>query len=87
MKIIVGGTELSLDDREVIIAKKAINRLFAAMKKGGVRSGHPSLYLTAAVVMYVKSLDVITDVGPENINILADLVRKNSSVLPEEKDR
>jgi hypothetical protein len=80
MKTLIGGQEISLDEREVTIAKRAVNKLLYSMKKTGMRSGRPTLWLTAAMVMYVKALDVIEGVEPENIKKFVELLKARENV-------
>jgi hypothetical protein len=88
MKVMMGGQEISLDEREVTIAKRAVGRLLSAMKRAGMRSGRPTLWLTAAMVMYVKALDVIEGVGPENIKTFTEALKARESAAGErEKDK
>jgi hypothetical protein len=84
----IGGQEISLDEREVTIAKRAVNKLLYSMKKAGVKASRPTLWLTTAIVMYVKALDVIEGVEPENIKKFAELLKARENVAGErEKDK
>jgi hypothetical protein len=74
VKVVVGGQEISLDRRDVAMARASVNKLLAVMKKSGTRVGHPGLYLTTVLVMYLKSIDIIECVEPENIKELMDVM-------------
>ena len=42
MKIVINGKEVALREKEVRIAKKAINRLLQTMKEGAVENNMPT---------------------------------------------
>lgn len=64
MKIVINGKEVTLREKEVQVAKKAINRLLQKMKEGAVENNMPTLYVAILAVMKVKATELLNRLDP-----------------------
>ena len=77
MKIVIGGKEIKLVDRDVRVAKK-LCRQFLKTAKGNAEEAHaPTFYLTLLVVMYLMANDYISAITPETLSLLLNAAYRN----------
>lgn len=79
MKLIIGGKEIALDDKEVILTRKAVNAFFDSMRAGAAKINTPTVYLTAVIVAYVKTKGILESITPEALQMLMDLAIQRES--------
>lgn len=78
MKITVGEKEILLKDEEVVIARNLVNTFLSTVKSKSAQMKRPSLYFTAIIMMYKKSLDLLYETSPESLQILMDLLNQET---------
>lgn len=74
MKIVINGKEVALREKEVRIAKKAINRLLQTMKEGAVENNIPTLYVAVLAVMKVKATELLNSLDPVQLEEVMQLL-------------
>ena len=74
MKVIIGGKEIALKNKEVIIARKSLNLFIETIRNGAVNMKCLSLYFTYLIIMYKKSQELLEAISPDNLQIIMDLL-------------
>jgi len=80
MKIMIGGHEISLADRDVQLAKKLVKKFMKTAKEKAEANNAPTFYFTLLTVMYLIAHDHITAVSPETLALLLNAAHKNSEM-------
>ena len=78
MKIIIGGEEINLVDRDVKLAKKLVKKFMKTAKEKAESNGAPTFYFTLLTVMYLMAHDHITAVSPETLSLLLNAAHTNN---------
>ena len=78
MKLIIGGKEISLVDRDVKLAKKLVTKFLKTAKEKAEGNNAPTFYFTLLTVMYLMSHDYISAVSPETLALLLNAAHKNT---------
>ncbi|MDR0287773.1 MAG: hypothetical protein LBI03_08760 [Clostridiales bacterium] len=78
MKIVVGGKEINLVDRDVKLAKKLVKKFLKTAKEKAEENGAPTFYFTLLTVMYLTAHDHITAVSPETMALLLNAAHANN---------
>jgi hypothetical protein len=73
MKILVGTEEIPLDDSDVTVANKLVGMIFRSAEKASRK--RPTFYFTLAIVLYIKALDIIGNMGPEKIALFMEIAK------------
>lgn len=76
MKIVIHGEEFILREKEVEIAKQAVNRFIKVIKEGSIENNMPTLYLALLAVMKAKSTDLLESLNHEQIAVIMRLLQK-----------
>ena len=74
MKIVIGDKEISLKNKEVVLARKTINLFIDTIRNGSVKMNCPSLYFTYLIIMYKKSHELLDAMTPDALQIIMDLL-------------
>ena len=74
MKVIIGGKEIALKNKEVIIARKSLNLFIDTVRRGSAKMNCPSLYFTYLIIMYKKSQELLEALSPDSLQIIMDLL-------------
>lgn len=77
MRIVIGGKEIRLVDRDVHVAKKLCRKFLKIAKEKAEEQQAPTFYLTLLVVMYLMSHDYISAITPETLSLLLNAAFKN----------
>jgi len=78
MKIIVGGKEIRLVDRDVRLAKKLLKKFMKTAKAKAEANQAPTFYFTLMLVMYLTAYDHISALTPETLALLLNAAHKNT---------
>lgn len=70
MKIIVGGKEIHLVDRDVKLARKLVRKFLMTAKKKAEQNDAPTFFLTLLVVTYLVAHDYLTALTPKALALL-----------------
>lgn len=70
MKIIVGGKEINLVDRDVKLARKLVRKFLMTAKKKAEQNDAPTFFLTLLVVTYLIAHDYLTALTPKALALL-----------------
>lgn len=79
MKIMINGKEVTLREKEVRVAKKAIDRLLKKMKEGAVENNVPTLYVAVLAVMKVKATELLNSLDPVQWEKVVQLLENKKS--------
>jgi|GEM_PF-3094465 len=79
MKIIVGGKEIRLVDRDVCLAKKILKKFMKTAKEKAEANQAPTFYFTLMLVMYLTAHDHISALTPETLALLLNAAHKNTT--------
>lgn len=79
MKIMINGKEVTLREKEVRVAKKAIDRLLQKMKEGAVENNVPTLYVAVLAVMKVKATELLNSLDPVQWEKVVQLLENKKS--------
>ena len=74
MKVVMLGREMKLDNREFMLASKAINGMLDAVQKYSAITDNPRYYLTFLLAMYTKSINRIEAISPDALQYMLDLI-------------
>lgn len=77
MKIVIGGKEVKLVDRDVKTAKKLCRRFLKTAKSKAEEAHAPTFYLTLLIVMYLMSNDYINAITPDTLAFLLNAAYQN----------
>ena len=77
MKIVIGGKEIKLVDRDVKVAKKLCRSFLKTAKSKAEEAHAPTFYLTLLVVMYLMSNDYISAISSDTLSVLLNAAYKN----------
>lgn len=72
VKVMIGGKNVPLDDREVAVAKALIRHFLESVKMTAYGRNEPSLYVTSLIVMHLMSQNLLDAMTPESLKILLD---------------
>jgi len=78
MKILIGGKEINLVDRDVQLAKKLVKKFMKTAKEKAEANDAPTFFFTLLTVMYLMAHDHITAVSPETLALLLNAAHENS---------
>lgn len=84
MKIIIGGKEINLVDRDVQLAKKLVKKFLKTTKEKAEDNGAPTFYFTLLTVMYLMAQDRLIATSPELLAMLLNASYKNSETPEQE---
>ena len=87
MRIIIGGKDIHLVDRDVKLAKRLCRKFLKAAKDRAEAQGAPIFYFTLLVVMYLMANDYIRAITPETLSLLLNAAHQNESLRLDEIDR
>lgn len=79
MKIMINGKEVTLREKEVRVAKKAIDRLLQKMKEPPVENNVPTLYVAVLAVMKVKATELLNSLDPVQWEKVVQLLENKKS--------
>lgn len=77
MKIVIGGKEIRLVERDVKVAKKLCRRFLKTAKLKAEEAHAPTFYLTLLIVMYLMSNDYISAISPDTLSVLLNAAYQN----------
>lgn len=77
MKIVIGGKEIKLVDRDVKVAKKLCRRFLRTAKQRAEDVHAPTFYLTLLIVMYLMANDYILSISSDTLSILLNAAYRN----------
>jgi len=78
MKMIIGGKEIKLVDRDVRLAKKLVKKFLKTAKEKAENNNAPTFYFTLLTVMYLMAHDHISAVSPETLALLLNAAYANT---------
>jgi hypothetical protein len=81
MRIIIGGKEINLVDRDVKLAKKLVSKFLKTSKEKAEGNNAPTFYFTLLTVMYLMAHDYISAVSPETLALLLNAAHKNTESI------
>ena len=81
MKIIIGGKEIELVDRDVKLAKKLLSKFLKTAKEKAEGNNAPTFYFTLLTVMYLMAHDYISAVSPETLALLLNAAHRNTEPI------
>lgn len=74
MKIVINGKEIALREKDILIAKKALDRFVKTIKDGAVENNLPTLYIALLAVMKVKATDLLNSLNSEQVEEIVRLL-------------
>lgn len=77
LKIIIGGKEIKLVDRDVRTAKRLCRKFLKTAKSMAEERHAHTFYLTLLIVMYLIAHDYISAATPETVALLLNAAYKN----------
>lgn len=78
MKVKISGKEIVLRERDVDIAKKALNRFMSVVKNGAIDNNMPTLYLAVLAVMRVTSEEMLNSIDTAMIHHIITILEQDN---------
>jgi len=66
--------EIPIKQKDVILARNAVNTFLETTKVGADRANSSSLYFTTLLMMYKKSTELLYELGVDNLKIVMDML-------------
>ena len=76
MKITIGNTEIPIDEKNMKLARVAVNEFIEVAKRGADATKCTALYLTIILMMYKKSATLINELGLENLEKILTSIKE-----------
>ena len=77
MKVDIGDSVITLNEKDVQIAKASVNSFLSVTKKGADAICSTSLYLTTIMVMFLKSKSLLEAVDPDTLEEIMSIINSN----------
>jgi len=77
LKLLIQGVEIPLEQKDIILARSAVNSFVESVRIGTGRSSSTSLYLTTLIMMYKKSTELLNELGLDNLQYVMTLLNAN----------
>ena len=72
MRIVVGGKEIKLVEKDVKAARSMVSHFLESVKAHSTEYEAPTLYMTTLIVMHLMSKNQIDALTPESLKVLLD---------------
>lgn len=72
MKISINGKEIPLTKTNSRIADESVTSFIEVVRRSAADAGNEALYLTTLIAMYVKSSELLNELGADNIKYILE---------------
>lgn len=86
MKLFLDDREIPIRQRDVVIARNAVNVFLETTKAGAQKAHSSSLYFTTLLMMYKKSTELLYELGVDNLGVVMKLLNGSGEQTGESAD-